>query len=140
MTLDSLRDPLDRRTFVERCAHYAFGLTVLPALAGRAPGADIPVATIADAIARGPGFGKAKRVIFLELQGGLSHIDSFDPKTGESKGPGAPISTKADFQLTEYLPETAKIADKITVIRSMTAKVGVHANAQYLMRTGYEKR
>ena len=140
MNIDSLRNPLDRRTFVERCAHYAFGLTVLPALAGRTLGADIPVATIAEAIARGPGFGKAKRVIFLELQGGLSHIDSFDPKTGESKGPGNPIPTNADFQVTEYLPETAKIANKITVIRSMTAKVGVHANAQYLMRTGFEKR
>ena len=53
----------------------------------------------------------------------------FDPKTGDTKGPGNPISTKAGFQLTEYLPETAKIADKITVIRSMSAKVGVHAQA-----------
>ena len=138
MNNDLLRDPIERRSFVERCARYAFGLTVLPALAGNLSAAE-KAAQVSEA-ARGAGFGKAKRVIFLELQGGLSHIDSFDPKTGESKGPGAPISTKADFQLTEYLPETAKIADKITVIRSMTAKVGVHANAQYLMRTGYEKR
>src|SRR5205085_2242943 len=49
-------------------------------------------------------------------------------------------STSADFQVTQFLPEIAKIANKITVIRSMTAKVGVHANAQYLMRTGFEKR
>ncbi len=138
MNSDSLRDPIERRTFVERCARYAFGLTVLPVFAGRALGAD--KAAVAASIARGAGFGKAKHVIFLELQGGLSHIDSFDPKTGDSKGPGAPLSTNAGFQVTEYLPETAKIADKITVIRSMTAKVGVHANAQYLMRTGYEKR
>ena len=138
MNTDSLRDPIERRSFVERCARYAFGLTVLPALAGNLSAAE-KVAAVS-AAARGAGFGKAKRVIFLELQGGLSHIDSFDPKTGESKGPGAPISTNADFQVTEYLPEIAKIANKITVIRSMTAKVGVHANAQYLMRTGYEKR
>jgi hypothetical protein len=138
MNIDLLRDPLERRTFVERCARYAFGLTVLPVFAGRAFAADM--ASIASAITRTPAFGKAKHVIFLELQGGLSHIDSFDPKTGDSKGPGNPISTNAGFQVTEYLPETAKIADKITVIRSMTAKVGVHANAQYLMRTGYEKR
>ena len=129
MNFDSLRHPQDRRTFVERCARYAFGLTVLPLFGGHA-----------FAAARPASFGRAKRVIFLELQGGLSHIDSFDPKTGDSKGPGNPLSTKADFQVTEYLPDTAKIADKITVIRSMTAKVGVHANAQYLMRTGYEKR
>jgi hypothetical protein len=142
MNPDSLRDPIQRRAFVERCARYAFGLTVLPVFAGRAfAAADKAAAAPAiTSAARSAGFGKAKHVIFLELQGGLSHIDSFDPKTGDTKGPGAPISTKADFQLTEYLPETAKIADKITVIRSMSAKVGVHANAQYLMRTGYEKR
>ena len=141
MNPDSLRDPIERRSFVERCARYAFGLTVLPAFVGRAFAADKAAAASAiTSAARSAGFGKAKHVIFLELQGGLSHIDSFDPKTGDSKGPGAPISTKAGYQLTEYLPETAKIADKISVIRSMTAKVGVHANAQYLMRTGYEKR
>jgi hypothetical protein len=138
MNPNFLRDPMERRAFVERCARYAFGLTVLPAVAGRALGIERKAAKAASV--HGAGFGKAKRVIFLELQGGLSHIDSFDPKTGDSKGPGNPISTKAGFQLTEYLPETAKIADKITVIRSMTAKVGVHANAQYLMRTGFEKR
>ncbi len=133
MNLDSLRDPQDRRTFVERCARYAFGLSVLPLFGGR----DLAAAT---APARTAAFGKAKHVIFLELQGGLSHIDTFDPKTGDSKGPGNAISTSADMQFTQYLPETAKIANKITVIRSMTAKVGVHANAQYLMRTGFEKR
>ncbi len=138
MNNDLLRDPIERRSFVERCARYAFGLTVLPALAGKLSAAEKAVQV--SAAARSAGFGKAKRIIFLELQGGLSHIDSFDPKTGDTKGPGAAISTKADFQLTEYLPETAKIADKITVIRSMSAKVGVHASAQYLMRTGYEKR
>ncbi len=137
MTPDSLRDPLDRRTFVERCARYAFGLSVLPLLGGRSFAAAVAAA---QPVTRGAGFGKAKHVIFLQLQGGLSHIDSFDPKTGDSKGPGNAIATTADFQLTQYLPETAKIANKITVIRSMTAKVGVHANAQYLMRTGYEKR
>jgi hypothetical protein len=138
MNHDFLRDPIERRTFVERCARYAFGLTILPALARNLPAAEQTAPGAA--VARGTGFGKAKRVIFIELQGGLSHIDSFDPKTGDTKGPGNPIATKADYQLTEYLPETAKIADKIAVIRSMTAKVGVHANAQYLMRTGFEKR
>ncbi|HEV7402255.1 MAG TPA: DUF1501 domain-containing protein [Chthoniobacteraceae bacterium] len=138
MNTDLLRDPIERRTFVERCARYAFGLTILPALSRNLSAAE--KAAEVSSLARGSGFAKAQRVIFIELQGGLSHIDSFDPKTGDTKGPGSAISTKAGYQLTEYLPATAKIADKITVIRSMTAKVGVHANAQYLMRTGYEKR
>ncbi|MEK0450755.1 MAG: hypothetical protein RL088_3023 [Verrucomicrobiota bacterium] len=130
MNLDILRDPLDRRSFVERCARTAFGLSIMPFFTGSA----------AAEPARGAGFGKAKRIIMIHLDGGLSHIDSFDPKEGASKGPGSAVSTKAGFQLTSFLPETAKIADKITVIRSMTAKVGVHESARYLMRTGFEKR
>lgn len=132
---DRLRTPEDRRAFLEKAATMAFGLTVLPAFAGAAES----VAPKAPNAAL-PGFGKARNVIFLELQGGMSHIDTFDPKTGASKGPGDAVSTKAGFQITSFLPNTAKISDKICVIRSMTAKVGVHASAQYLMRTGFEQR
>jgi len=70
----------------------------------------------------------------------MSHIDTFDPKTGSSKGPADAIKTTADFQVTSFLPQTAKIADRISVIRSMTAKVGVHGPAQYFMRTGFNQR
>jgi hypothetical protein len=135
---DQMRDPLARRSFLERCAKVSFGLSVLPffnqlaAAADAAPGA-APNAGL-------PGFGKAKRVIFIELAGGMSHIDTFDPKEGGNKGPGAALSTKAGFQVTEFLPETAKVADKIAVVRNMSAKVGVHASAAYLMRTGFEQR
>lgn len=129
---------VSRRGFVERMAQAAFGLSMLPFL----PGENLRAAenTTAPAAAGKPGFGKAKAVIMLQLSGGLSQIDSFDPKTGASKGPGSAVSTKAGFQISSFLPETAKIADKITVIRSMTAKVGVHEQARYLMRTGFEKR
>lgn len=126
------RNPIERRTFIERCARFAFGLTVVPAWTRNL--------AAAEPVARGAGFGQAKRIIFIELEGGLSHIDSFDPKTGDVKGPGTPIATKADFQVTDYLTETAKIADKIAVIRSMTARIGLHQSAQYLMRTGYDQR
>jgi hypothetical protein len=66
----------------------------------------------------------------------MSHIDTFDPKDGASKGPKGAIATKAGYEISEYLPKTATVADKLCVIRSMTAKVGVHAAAQYFMRTG----
>lgn len=127
---------LTRRMFVERMAKSAFGLSLLPCLS---PQSFAEEAAQATGQAK-PGFGKAKAVIMLQLSGGMSQIDSFDPKTGASKGPGSAVSTKADFQVSSFLPEIAKIADKITVIRSMTAKVGVHDQAQYLMRTGFEKR
>lgn len=133
------RDAQTRRTFVERCARAAFGLSVLPFLSGTqalaaeaAPATPMPTS--------GPGFGKAKRIIWLRLRGGMSHIDTFDPKTGGTKGPSAALSTKAGFQVTQYLPKTAEVADKICVIRSMTAKIGIHAPASYFMRTGFEQR
>jgi hypothetical protein len=132
-------DPHSRRSFVERCARAAFGLSILPFLEGaRSLGLD--TAQTPGMSPSRPGFGTAKNIIFLQLVGGMSHIDSFDPKTGASKSPKGAISTKGGFQLTEFLPKTADIADKICVVRSMTAKVGVHAAAQYVIRTGYEQR
>ena len=136
MNPDQLRDPIDRRRFVESCAKAAFGLSVLPLMDQRAAAAG----SAASSAARSPGFGVAKNIIMLFMDGGMSHIDSYDPKTGPNKGPGTPISTKGDFQITSFFPETAKVANKITVVRSMSAKVGVHESARYLMRTGFDKR
>jgi hypothetical protein len=143
-------DEISRRSFVERLAQTAFGLSVLPRLPGQQllaadeklnqRGGEAAAEPTSSSLSRGPGFGKAKAVIMLQLSGGLSHIDSFDPKSGPSKGPGDPVKTNAGFEVTSYLPETAKIADKICIVRSMTAKVGVHESARYLMRTGFEKR
>jgi hypothetical protein len=131
--------------FLQKCAHAALGVSVLPALPGSAhaagaqPGA-APAGEANTSAPAGPGFGSAKRIIFLQLRGGMSHIDTFDPKSGPTKGPKGALSTKAGFQLSEFLPATATVADKLCVIRSMTAKVGVHASATYLMRTGYDPR
>jgi hypothetical protein len=136
---DLLRQPEDRRRFLEKCALAAFGLSVLPGFTRLAVAAEKDKAVKAPNAGL-PGFGKARHVIFLQLNGGMSHIDTFDPKTGASKGPGEIVSAKGGMQLTSYLAETAKVSDKITVIRSMTAKVGVHASAAYLMRTGFEQR
>jgi len=129
---------LTRRRFVERMAATAFGVNLLPAFAGTKP---LAAGQSDDKDKKqDKGFGSAKRVIIIQLDGGLSHIDTFDPKTGKSKGPGKAIKTAADFQVTHYLPETAKVADKICVIRSMTADIGVHAPAKYFMRTAYAGR
>jgi hypothetical protein len=133
-TLLSL-DMQSRRLFLERVARATFGLSVLPFLQSQSSAADATPAPFS-----GPGFGSAKNIIILQLSGGMSHIDTFDPKEGESKGPKKAIATKAGFQVTEYLPKIASIADKICVIRSMTAKIGVHEAAKYFMRTGFEKR
>lgn len=122
---------LHRRHFIERAAKAAFGLSILPHVAR---GSEI------QSTQGMTGFGSAKRIIFINVKGGMSHIDTFDPKQGKAKGPADAIKTSADFQVTEYLPHTAKVADKISLIRTMSAKIGVHAPAQYFMRTGFTER
>lgn len=124
--------PHTRRQFAERCAAGALGLSIIPGsklLAGERTG-----------VPQSKAFGKAKSVIWLMLGGGLSHIDSLDPKLGKSKGPAKAINTSADFQVTEYFPKFATVADRVCLIRSMEAKIGVHKPAQYFMRTAYEPR
>jgi hypothetical protein len=94
--------------------------------------------------AGGPGFGKAKSVILLYLQGGPSHLDLWDPKDG------VPANVKSVFnaidtripgcKFTEILPKFAKVNDRVTMIRSMSyTPVGLfnHTAAIYQMLTGY---
>lgn len=65
----------------------------------------------------------AKRVIVIYEQGGLSHLDTWDPKPEaviEHRSPFAPISTTVPgMQFTSLLSRTAKIAHKLAVVRSM---------------------
>lgn len=127
---------LTRRAFCERWAKATLGVTILNGATRQVMAAETTAATPAT----GPGFGKAKNVIFLQMIGGMSHIDTLDPKDGATQGPKAPVSTKAGFQLGGTMENLAKQADKISIIRSMTSKTGVHASGQYLIRTGYEQR
>jgi uncharacterized protein (DUF1501 family) len=90
----------------------------------------------------GIGFGKAKSIILIYLQGGPSHIDLWDPKE-EPKVASIfkTINTKTSgLQFTELLPNLANVTDKLTMIRSMSyTPVGLfnHTAAIYQMMTGY---
>jgi hypothetical protein len=90
----------------------------------------------------GPGWGKAKSVLLIYLQGGPSHIDLWDPKD-EPKVASIfkTINTKTPgLQFTELLPKLAQVTDKVTMIRSMSyTPVGLfnHTAAIYQMMTGY---
>jgi hypothetical protein len=65
----------------------------------------------------------AKNVLVIYEQGGLSHMDTWDPKpeaVSDNRSPFKPIASKvAGMQFTELLPLTAKVADKLCVVRSM---------------------
>src|SRR5438046_724877 len=93
---------------------------------------------------RGPGWGKAKSIIMVYLQGGPSHLDLWDPKDNvpdNVKSPFKAIATKVPgIQVTEVLPKLAAITDKFTFIRSMSyTPNGLfnHTAAIYQMMTGY---
>jgi hypothetical protein len=85
------------------------------------------------------GCGKAKRAIFVYLQGGPSHIDTFDPKPGRSTGgPYKPVATAIPgVYLGEHLPKLAAQIERFAVVRSMTSKEGNHSRARTLVHTAY---
>jgi hypothetical protein len=91
-----------------------------------------------------PGFGKAKNVILLFLQGGPSHIDLWDPKPDAPdniRGLFKPIETRTPgLMFAEHMPRLAGVTDKLTMIRSMSytpAGLFNHTAAMYQMLTGY---
>jgi len=74
-------------------------------------------------------------LIVLWLNGGPSHVDSFDPKKTSSF---RSIATRVPaLRLSEHLPQLAEQAHRITVVRSMTSKEGNHDRARHLAHTGY---
>ena len=79
-------------------------------------------------------------VILVWLPGGCSHLDTYDPKPdigSEYRGPFDVISTNVPgMRLTELLPLQAKIADKFTILRSMTQKAGGHPAGSMQMLSG----
>src|SRR5215469_8113295 len=85
--------------------------------------------------------GPAKSVIQIILPGGLAHQESWHPKPEapiEYRGPLGVVKTKIPgVVFSENLSHTAQIADKITVVRSVTGHIPDHAQATYQMFTGY---
>src|SRR5271154_2895016 len=90
------------------------------------------------------GWGQAKSVILVYLQGGPSHLDLWDPKDNvpdNVRSVFKAIDTKVGgCKFTELLPKLAQVNDKATLIRSMSyTPVGLfnHTAAIYQMLTGY---
>ena len=90
------------------------------------------------------GFGKAKHVVMVYLQGGPSHLDLWDPKENlpeKMRSPFKDIATKIPgTRFTELLPNLAKLNDRFTTIRSMSyTPNGLfnHTAAIYQIMTGY---
>lgn len=129
-------DELGRRQFMINAARSYLGVSVAPML-----GAGLASNSFGQS-QKHAGGAKAEHVIFLNMGGGMSHLDTFDtkPKNKEIQGPVESINTSGDFQLSQYLPDTAKIANHICVFNSLTSKQGAHSQGQYLLHRSYSPR
>lgn len=85
--------------------------------------------------------GVAKSVIQIFLPGGMAHQESWDPKPyapSEYRGPMGTIDTVIKgVKFSEHLKHTAKVADKMTIIRSMAHGEAAHERGTHNMFTGY---
>jgi hypothetical protein len=88
-----------------------------------------------------PGFGKAKRCIFLFMWGGPSQLDTFDMKPNAPdniRGPFKPISTKVPgLQISEHFKQLAGVMDKVAVIRSLSHDDPAHLSSGHTTVTGH---
>ena len=148
---------LTRRTMLRQCSLGFGSLALAGLLSERGYGA-----LTGDAKPPGPHFTpKAKRVIFCYMSGGVSHLDSFDPKPELAKRHGQPMPVpvkptmfnnngnimaspwefkhrgQSGLPVSELFPHIAAHADDLAVIRSMTTKVNEHAQGNYLAHTGF---
>lgn len=138
-----------------------FGATALAGLLSRVATADelsLPQTAALKKLHHPP---RAKHVIFCYMSGGVSHIDTFDPKPELAKLNGKPMpvpvqrtqfnqngqvmaspfrfskSGKSGIEVSELFPEIAKVVDKLAIVRSMTTPVNEHAQGNFFMHSGF---
>src|SRR6516225_11678957 len=82
-----------------------------------------------------------KRCILLWMNGGASQIDTFDMKPGRpTGGPFRPIASNVPgTQICEYLPQMARMTDKLAIIRSIRTQSPDHPDGIYHMHTCYRQ-
>jgi hypothetical protein len=125
-------DDLSRRGFLSRAALSLLGVGAMPALGGLLHAQDV------GAVPLRPG-AKAKNVIYLNMDGGMSHLDTFDLKPGaKTQGPTEGTKTSAEGvtlnKLFRKLPDRMR---HVCVVNSMTSTQGAHEQAQYYVHTSY---
>ena len=149
--------PLTRRDLLRQAA-CGFGSVALAGLLARdaAAGDGNP---LAPRPAHFP--AKARSVIFLYMDGGVSHVDTFDPKPALDKYNGKPFPLKkqktqfnqdggvlaspwtfkqygqSGIPVSSLFPHISQHVDKLAVIRSMTSQFPEHTNANYFLHTGH---
>ena len=104
---------------------------------------------------------KAKHVIFCYMSGGVSHVDSFDPKPKLKDLHGKPMPVQVQrtqfnnngnvmaspfefkrwgesgIEISSMFPQVGSVADELAVVRSMTTPVNEHAQGNFFMHSGF---
>ena len=129
-----IQEPISRRDLLRVGGLSAAGLTLAGLLRTQA----------APDAALGRTFGRAKNLLFVFLAGGPSQYETFDPKPDapvEIRGVFKPIATSAPgVRFCELLPRTARLADKLCVVRSMATGDPNHESSGYWVNTGHPYR
>ena len=159
--LTALSPPsVSRRDMLTKCS-TGFGLLALSGLLAERAGAD-GAGQASPFAPRRPHFKpKVKSVIFCFMSGGVSHVDTFDPKPRLKRDHGKPMPVpvrptmfneignimaspwefrsygKSGLPVSDLFPHIGGCADDLAVIRSMTSVGNEHAQANYFMHTGF---
>lgn len=123
---------LSRRNFLTVGAVGGLGLTLADYLMVRQAQAELKHYDFIEA--------KAQSCIHIYLPGGMAHQESFDPKPFspiEYRGEMRTIKTNTGEEVSETIPNLAKIADKYALIRSMSHGEAAHERGTHNMFTGY---
>lgn len=149
-----MKNPITRREMLGRCS-TGFGLMALSGLMSKT--------SFASEISQAPHHSApAKNVIFCYMSGGVSHVDSFDPKPKLKELNGKPMPVKVErtqfnnngnifaspfefkkcgqsgLEISSMFPKLQEwCADDLAVIRSMTTKVNEHAQGNFVMHSGF---
>ena len=111
--------------------------------------ADCATASLGDVLRLWQGLGYPRRarnlqaaaVVVVDLHGGLSQLESWDPKPGtDTGGPFRAIPTSVPgIHISELLPHTAKQMHHLSLVRSINIKETDHSRGRHKMLTGYKK-
>lgn len=152
--------PISRRSMLARMSN-GFGAVALAGLMADpayASPAELPSGAALPATHHP---AKAKHVIFCYMSGGVSHIDSFDPKPRLDRDHGKPMPVKVErtqfnnngnimaspfpftpsgesgIPVSSMFPKVAELADELAVVRSMTTSFNEHAQGNFFMHSGF---
>lgn len=122
-------DGMTRRDALRFTGLTGFGLSLCDWLRARARGGNRAA-------------GRAKACILLWLDGGPSQLETWDLKSAapaEVRGPFRPIATNVPgIEISELLPQSARVCDKLAIVRSITSPLGEHGLANQYLLTGYK--